>query len=195
MTAMAIEQPRTQGEALEDYFLVLETETPEGFRAELIEGEIVVSPAPDGDHEDAIELIVAQMYDHSRTRMQCSGNKGLKLPRGGLCSKNYAIPDATFAPRERRLFRGAPPWMPPDGVTLVAEVTSTNPDRDRAAKRHCYARASIPFYLLVDRKESTVTLFSEPRKDDYTEIHTVAFGTSLPLPAPFAFDLATADFL
>ncbi|WP_171164419.1 Uma2 family endonuclease [Streptomyces sp. I05A-00742] len=194
MTAMA-QEPRlmTPEETLLDYFLTLET--PEGFRAEFIEGEIIVSPAPDGDHEDAIELIVAQMYDHAKVRMQCSGNKGLKLPRGGLCTKNYAIPDATFAPRERRLFRGAPTWMPPEGVTLVAEVTSSKPERDRIAKRHCYARAGIPLYLLVDRGDSTVTLFAEPAKDDYTEMHSVPFGKPLPLPAPFDFDLDTTDFL
>ncbi|KAB7848318.1 Uma2 family endonuclease [Streptomyces mobaraensis] len=194
MTAMA-QEPRlmTPEETLLDYFLTLET--PEGFRAEFIEGEIVVSPAPDGDHEDAIELIVAQMYDHAKVRMQYSGNKGLKLPRGGSCPKNYAIPDATFAPRERRLFRGAPTWMPPEGVAMVAEVTSSKPERDRIAKRHCYARAGIPLYLLVDRDESTVTLFAEPAKEDYTEVHSVPFGKSLPLPAPFDFDLDTTDFL
>lgn len=193
MTAMAYEPPATQEETLLDYFLALET--PEGFRAELIEGEIVVSPAPDGDHEDAIELIVSQMYDSSKVRMQYSGNKGLKLPRGGLCPKNYVIPDATFAPREQRLFRGAPPWMPPDGVLLVAEVTSTQADRDRVDKRHCYARAGIPYYLLVDRKTSMVILFSEPVRDDYAETHSVPFGKSLPLPEPFAFDLDTSGLL
>ncbi|MFF7725990.1 Uma2 family endonuclease [Streptomyces sp. NPDC008001] len=194
MTAMACEPKATstQDETLLDYFLALET--PEGFRAELIEGEIVVSPAPDGDHEDAIELIVAQMYDASTVRMQYSGNKGLKLPRGGLCPKNYAIPDATFAPRELRLFRGAPPWMPCDGVAMVAEVTSSRAERDRIAKRHCYARAGIPLYLLVDREEETVTLFSEPSAQDYAETHTVPYGKALPLPEPFSFDLETSDF-
>lgn len=111
MTAMAIEQPRTQGEALEEGFLALET--PEGLRAELIQGEIVVSPAPDGDHEHYFSRLTQQVLGNTSTTMDFSGNKGLKLPCGGACPKNYAIPDATFAPRELNLFRGAPPWMPP----------------------------------------------------------------------------------
>ncbi|EME99602.1 hypothetical protein H340_15476 [Streptomyces mobaraensis NBRC 13819 = DSM 40847] len=183
----------TPEETLLDYFLTLET--PEGFRAEFIEGEIVVSPAPDGDHEHVFSRLVRQILRRSATDMDVSGNKGLKLPRGGLCPKNYAVPDATFASHRLNLYRGAPTWMDPDGVALVAEVTSTRSEHDRTAKRHCYARAGIPLFLLVDRDESTVTLFAEPTREDYAEIHSVPFGKSLPLPAPFDFDLDTTDFL
>ncbi|KUJ65713.1 hypothetical protein ACZ90_44315 [Streptomyces albus subsp. albus] len=193
MTAMAHEPVPTQEELLLESFLALET--PEGFKAELIEGEIIVSPAPDGDHQDAIDLIVVQVYGRSRVPMQQSGNTGLILPRGGLCPKNHAIPDITFAPRELRLFRGAPSWMPCTGVAMVAEVISTRPAGDRIAKRHCYARGGIPLYLLVDREEGMVTLLSEPVSEDYTEVHSAAFGKPITLPEPFGFELETVDFV
>lgn len=192
MTAMAHE-PLTQAEVLLEGFLALDT--PEGFRAELIEGEIVVTPPPDGDHEDYIELIVKQVYKRSRTDMQFSGNKGLKLRSGGGCPKNHVIPDGTFAPRALRLYRGADPWMPCDGVAMVLEVTSTRPQADREAKRRCYARADIPLYLLVDRETSSLTLFSDPENDDYRQHDTRPLGKQLTLPDPFAFDLDTADLL
>ncbi|WP_327428291.1 Uma2 family endonuclease [Streptomyces sp. NBC_01236] len=192
MTAMAHE-PLTQAEVLLEGFLALDT--PEGFRAELIEGEIVVTPPPDGDHEDYIELIVSQVYRRSQTDMQFSGNKGLKLKSGGACPKNHAIPDGTFAPRELRLFRGADSWMSCEGVAMVVEVTSTKPEADREAKRRCYARGGIPLYLLIDRDASSLTLFSDPEKDDYRQLCTLPFGKSLALPEPFAFDLDTTDFL
>ncbi|WP_408051798.1 Uma2 family endonuclease [Streptomyces sp. HO565] len=185
-------EPITQDLLLE-WFLALET--PEGFRAELIEGEIVVTPPPDGDHEDCIELIVDQMYRGSATRMQFSGNKGLNLKNADGLLADHVIPDGTFAPRTSRLYRGAEPWMPCDGVSLVLEVTSSKPRADREAKRHGYARGGIPFYLLVDRQESSITLFSDPGQDDYRQHCTVAFGKPLTLPAPFSFDLDTADFL
>ncbi|HEY8478453.1 MAG TPA: Uma2 family endonuclease [Spirillospora sp.] len=54
----------------------------------------------------------------------------------------------------------------PDGIALVLEVTSSRPERDRVAERHGYARAGIPLYLLVDREESKVTLFSDPDGGD-----------------------------
>lgn len=191
MTAMAHE-PLTQAEVLLEGFLALDT--PEGFRAELIEGEIVVTPPPDGDHEDYIGLIVDQVARRARTRMQFSGNKGLKLRSGGGCPKNHAIPDGTFAPLELRLFRGADSWMPCDGVALVVEVTSTKPQADREAKRRCYARGGIPLHLLIDRDHGSVTLFSEPENDDYRQLLTIPYGKPLPLPEPFAFDLETGDF-
>lgn len=190
MTAMAHE-PLTQAEVLLEGFLALDT--PEGFRAELIE-EIVVTPPPDGDHEDYIGLIVDQVARRARTRMQFSGNKGLKLRSGGGCPKNHAIPDGTFAPLELRLFRGAESWMAPEGVALVVEVTSTKPQADREAKRRCYARGGIPLYLLIDRDDSSVTLFSDPENDDYRQLLTIPYGKPLPLPEPFAFDLETSDF-
>ncbi len=192
MTAMAHE-PLSQADVLLEGFLALDT--PEGFRAELIEGEIVVTPPPDGDHEDYIGLIVTQVIRESRTAMQFSGNKGLRLSSGGACPKNHVIPDGVFAPAASRLYRGAGPWMPCAGVALVMEVTSGKPRTDREAKRHCYARGAIPLYLLVDRGVSSVTLFSDPEKDEYREQCTRPFGKPIALPEPFAFDLDTADFV
>ncbi|MFJ9621809.1 Uma2 family endonuclease [Streptomyces sp. NPDC101181] len=185
-------EPFTQAEVLLEGFLALDT--PEGFRAELIEGEIVVTPPPDGDHEDYISLVLKQVLKKSRTEMDFSGNKGLKLRSGGGCPKNHVIPDGTFAPTALRLFRGADPWMPPEGVALVVEVTSTRPQADRGAKRRCYARGGIPLYLLIDRDESSVTLFSDPGDADYRQHLTLPYGKPLALPEPFAFDLETVDF-
>ncbi|GAA0694792.1 Uma2 family endonuclease [Streptomyces thermocarboxydus] len=192
MTAMAHE-PISQADVLLEGFLALDT--PEGFRAELIEGEIVVTPPPDGDHEDYIGLIVTQVIRQSRTDMQFSGNKGLKLKSSGACPKNHVIPDGTFAPTELRLYRGADSWMPCDGVAMVVEVTSTTPQADRETKRRCYARGGIPLYLLVDRETSSITLFGDPEGDEYREHRTRPLGKPLTLPEPFAFDLDTADFL
>ncbi len=192
MTAMAHE-PLSQEDVLLEGFLALDT--PEGFRAELIAGEIVVTPPPDGDHEDYIELIVQQVYRRSRTDMQFSGNKGLKLGRAEGCPKDHVIPDGTFAPRSLRLYRGADPWMPCQGVSMVLEVTSTRPQADREVKRRCYARGGVPLYLLIDRDSSEATLLSDPRDDDYRRRCTVPFGKPLSLPEPFAFDLETSDFL
>lgn len=192
MTAVAHE-PITPAEGLLEIFLALDT--PEGFRAELIEGEIVVTPPPDGDHEDYISLIVSQVIRRSRTDIQFSGHKGLRLKSGGGCPKDHAIPDGTFAPEELRLYRGAEPWMPCDGVAMVLEVTSSKPRIDREAKRRCYARGGIPLYLLVDRESSSITLFSDPERDDYRQHCTLPFGKPLALPEPFAFELDTTDFV
>ncbi|RKN36897.1 Uma2 family endonuclease [Streptomyces hoynatensis] len=194
MTVMATHgRLPSQADLLEEGFLALST--PEGFRAELIEGEIVVTPPPDGGHQDTIDLVVRQVYAHSRVAMQQSGNSGLLLPAGEGCPRNRVIADLVFAPLQARLFAHAGSWMPPDGVAMVVEVTSSRAERDRVAKRRCYARGAIPLYLLIDREESAVTLFSEPSNADYRAHTTTPTGKPVPLPEPFAFDLDTAEFL
>lgn len=191
MTAMAHE-PLSQEELLLEGFLALDT--PEGYLAEFIEGDSVVTPPPDGEHEDYIGLLVEQVAARAGTRTRFSGNKGLRLPRGGWCTENYAIPDGTWAAKDRRLFREAGSWMPCDGVAMVAEVTSARAERDRTAKRHCYARGGVPHYLLVDREKSAMTLLSEPAQDDYRQVVTIPFGKEIELPAPFSMTLDTMDF-
>ncbi|MFF7853930.1 Uma2 family endonuclease [Streptomyces sp. NPDC007904] len=190
---MATTYDPISGKLLLDWFAVLET--PEGFRAELVEGELLLTPLPDGSHEHCLSLIVDQVHTRSRTRTDFSGNKGLKLGRADACPQDHVIPDGTLAPTELRLYRGADPWMPCEGVALVVEVTGTRPRTDRETKPRCYARGGVPLYLLVDREASSVTLFSDPERDEYRERCTRPFGRPITLPEPFAFDLDTGDFL
>ena len=77
---------------------------------------------------------------------------------------------------------------------MVVEVTSSQPQRDRDAKRRAYASAGIPLYLLVDRQERTVTLFREPEAGDYSARSVESIGGKLEIPAPFSFTLDTSDF-
>jgi Uma2 family endonuclease len=84
--------------------------------------------------------------------------------------------------------------MQPAGVTMVVEVTSSRPEDDRKSKRHAYAAAKIPLYLLVDRETRRATLFSDPERGDYQRTSTVSFGGSVELPEPFSFKLDTSQF-
>lgn len=194
MTAAAAhEPPRDPADVLLEGFQALEL--PEGFRAELIEGEIVVSPPPEGNHEGNISAIVRQIIRKSAEDLDFSGNKGLLLDRGGLCPKNRLIPDVVVAYADS--FWDEPSWMAVDKVVMVVEVTSSKPDRDRKAKGYCYARGGVPFYLLIDRVEKTVTLFAEPGGAadliDYRQDVRVPFGKPIDLPGPFSFTLETGD--
>ncbi|TNM32300.1 Uma2 family endonuclease [Streptomyces sedi] len=174
-------------------FLALDT--PEGFHAELVEGEIVVTPPPVGAHEANFSHLVRQVLRLSATDMDVAGNKGLALPGDGRKLRNMTVPDATFAPCDLALFDDAPSWMEPEGVALVAEITSSRAELDREAKRHLYALGGVPLYLLIDREREAVTLHSEPAGRDYRATYSVPYGKPLPLPDPFAFDLHTGRLL
>lgn len=184
--------PDTPAEFLLADFLTLDT--PEGYRAELIDGEIVVTPPPDGNHGRTIWRIVQQISRSSSTDMDYSPEAGLIVPSRGLPDGGRFIPDGVFAPAELDVFHNAPSWMSPDGIELVLEVTSSRPDLDRNAKRSAYAEAGIPLYLLVDRQCRKVTLFSDPDHGDYSQTNAAPLGRKLYLPEPFDFQLDTAPF-
>jgi Uma2 family endonuclease len=172
-----------EGELL-DAFLALET--PPGFKAELIEGKIVVTPPPDGEHETVIGRIAFEVAANSPKRtIDFAPTKGLIVPNGRY------IPDGAFA--KRGTFAGADSWWHPEGLLMVLEVTSRSPGKDREEKRTGYAAAGIPLYLLVDRKAEQVILHSDPEDSQYHSILAVKIGDPLALPAPFSFALDTGD--
>lgn len=189
---MMIREPDIPADALLEGFLSLDT--PEGYRAELIDGEIVVTPPPSGNHERPIDQIVKQVFRKSAVEMSFSAQKGLIVPDSETDDGGRVIPDITFAPTEADLFHNAPSWMETPGVAMIVEITSSRPERDRDAKRRAYAGAAIPLYLLVDRTVDRVTLFSGPKNDDYAHTDMASFGDKLPLPEPFSFDLDTSGF-
>ncbi|MEV3923813.1 Uma2 family endonuclease [Actinomadura coerulea] len=196
MTVM-VQEPLSHEDAdvVLEGFLALDT--PEGFRVELIDGEIVVTPPPLGDHERCIGKIIRQVIRYSAIEFECSGNKGLTVPGVEGQPDNRVIPDITFISIEKDPFHGAASWMPVEGddaIVMVVEVTSGKPKRDREAKRTGYARAGVPFYLLVDRDEDRVSLFSGPDGEDYGHMDQVPFGKPLPLPEPFEIELDTSEF-
>ncbi|MFI0348975.1 Uma2 family endonuclease [Actinomadura sp. 9N407] len=193
MAVMALE-PQTQEDTLLEGFLALET--PEGFRAELIDGEIVVTPPPGGPHEHNTAKIISQLTRNSPVELDVSGHKGLAIPsREKDGTPGRLIPDLTIALGEQDLYGEATSWMSPEGVVMVVEVTSTRAERDREEKRRCYARAKIAHYLLVDRGQQVVTLFSEPEDGDYHATVWVPYGKALALPEPFDFELDTSRFI
>ncbi|MEU5346377.1 Uma2 family endonuclease [Streptomyces sp. NPDC020766] len=81
---------------------------------------------------------------------------------------------------------------PIDMITLVGEVTSTNHETDTGPRLRTYAAASVPVYVLINRRQETAHCYSAPITpgDDPTEAYydteiKVDLGEPLPLPTPY----------
>ncbi|TDD40535.1 Uma2 family endonuclease [Actinomadura sp. KC06] len=181
------EPPRVHAD-LREAFAALDVKP--GFRAELVDGEISVSPPRDGRHETIVVAVDDWVREVHRLRLH--RNLTLISPEGEYVPDGIAAPKGAFAGRE---------WhSKPDGVAMVLEVTSggsrdrKSAERDRGPKRRGYAAADIPLYLLIDRLEDKATIFSEPRGDDYTHSASVVLGEDLRIPAPLEGVLPTGEF-
>ncbi|WP_369170788.1 Uma2 family endonuclease [Streptomyces sp. R28] len=178
--------------SVEAAFERISAAAPLGWRVELIEGEICVTPPANGEHEEILAEVNHQVgRKASDDSLRNYGGIGLSLP--GSSDTGRVEPDLVIAPRGT--FDDQEVWHDPTGVLLVAEVTSkSTADRDRNKKIRGYARAGIPVYLLIDREEAQVIVYSEPSGDEYTQNPKYKLGLAVPLPEPLGFELDTAEF-
>ncbi|MFE2937456.1 Uma2 family endonuclease [Streptomyces sp. NPDC059255] len=160
-------------------------ELPEGYRAEIIEGSIEVSPTGRRRHMVLINRLRRALDAHLEGDEYAVWHDGNVIHR-----RKCWIPDLFVAP--------ADPEENPDeqglgvdasGVAVIFEVVSPghqNTARDRDRKRREYARAGIPLYVLVDDHDGdgTVVVLTAPNpgKATYADEHRVPYGTDAIIP-------------
>ncbi|MDO0934775.1 Uma2 family endonuclease [Streptomyces sp. DG2A-72] len=184
--------PDNSDTSVEAAFERISAAAPLGWRVELVEGEICVTPPANGEHEEFVSELNRQIIrkDPDDFLFTYTGI-GLNVP--GASKTGHVEPDLVIAPKGS--FDDQEEWHDPSSVLLVAEVTSkSTADRDRHKKIRGYARAGIPVYLLIDRQTAEVTVYSEPTGDEYTQDPKYKLGLAVPLPEPLGFELDTAEF-
>ncbi|MFD7135268.1 Uma2 family endonuclease [Streptomyces sp. NPDC059894] len=160
-------------------------ELPEGYRAEIIEGAIEVSPTGRYSHSRIIFLLKEALGDHSR-----GGDFAVRNDTNVIHEGSAWVPDLFVVARDpERYVTDDGLGLTAAGVRAVFEVTSPGKrslERDRVRKRREYARAGIPVYVLVDDcdGQGAVTLFTGPRPDeaDWEDVHRVPYGTEVTVP-------------
>lgn len=154
---------------------------PEGFRAEILEGSIVVSPTPTKKHAEVIRCISEQMSPQLPEGMACYQVLSVGTSDG---NSDYASPDLVVFPIAKA--REDDDWLSaPDSVDLVLEVVSPgNARNDTESKPRVYAAMGIPVYLLVDPRDGSITCYSDPREGRFQAEHRMKFGDTIILPEP-----------
>ncbi|WP_171166596.1 Uma2 family endonuclease [Streptomyces sp. I05A-00742] len=184
MTPSAAGRPQMSVEEFEQ----IAHAAPETVRLEFIHGKLEVKPVPDGDH-GAIIMWLLERCLQQRPDVRLYPEQGLKVEgyRAGR-----ARPDGVLVPEDH--FAGQGEWAEPDGVLMTVEVTSHDGDtdrRDQREKRDGYAAAAIPVYLLIDRDECVVTVYSDPEDGKYRSRCSYAYGETVEIPAPVGITLET----
>ncbi|WP_354645014.1 Uma2 family endonuclease [Kitasatospora camelliae] len=193
MTAMTVESGRQWSYLLATW---RELDVPEGWRAEIEGGQIVLVPPPGKGHN----LIAGEVHDALLRCLpreigvyQSLGTETARLEKVYVPDLVVLDKDALEAPRSEDA-------LPIDAadILLAVEITSAGDARhDRTKKLWSYAHAPVPLYLLIDRFDEhgpTVTLFSEPVNGAYQQAVRRPFGKPVALPEPFDTVLLTDGF-
>jgi Uma2 family endonuclease len=188
MDASAPESPRTARE-LFDALPPLP-----GFRAEVIEGKLIVSPMGSPEHA----WMAVALHDTLRPLAHERGWRGAP----GLLNVCIAGPRDSLVPDYTLTPPACPRWgegeLLSSGLIMVAEIVSPGSVRvDREDKPRLYAVGRVPVYLLVDPIGETpgVTVFSDIKDGAYQTTTRVAMGAPITLPPPVDTKLDTSIFM
>ncbi|MFB1041881.1 Uma2 family endonuclease [Streptomyces chrestomyceticus] len=154
-----------------------ELEVPEGFKTELLRGEIVMMAGPDMVHNRIVQNVQDQIPSDRWERLQTQ-DVGI-LEEISEPQPDLVVLELDAGPESGRL-------MPTEVITLLVEVVSRpSVDRDYGLKRNIYAAGKIPAYLIIDPVMGQCVLLTEPAGSgedaDYAVQRITKFGDPVPL--------------
>ncbi|MFE2263466.1 Uma2 family endonuclease [Streptomyces griseosporeus] len=168
-----IEMADDSGElTLDDLFESLERTTPEGYKVEIVEGAIFMSPQRDTHWEIILDIVEQLRTKYPRKRVKSDVRIDYPGHLNGFAS------DVTLV-AEGAEKTPAGLWRCKD-VEFVAEVISKGTaQNDYGPKKAAYAVAEVPVYLVADPYQGKCHLYTQPKDGDYVSELTVAFGADV----------------
>jgi Uma2 family endonuclease len=128
----------------------------DNLRREIIDGDLIVTAAPGGRHQESVAALVVKLWLHAREH----GGKVYPAPRDVFFSKTSVVqPDVLYVRQENldrakeRFVRGAP--------DIVVEVSSPTMRRlELVRKRDLYERHGVPEYWYVDLDAERIEVYT-----------------------------------
>ncbi|NEE42759.1 Uma2 family endonuclease [Streptomyces sp. SID7982] len=161
---------------------------PEGFKVEIVEGAVYMSPQRD-THWRIIFGIVRQLLPrYEENRLLSDVRIDFPGLLNGFASDVLALASDAAKGEDGR-------WRYQD-VEFVAEVISrSTAANDYGSKKATYATAGVPVYLIVDPYTGTWHLHTLPKEDEYRSVLSLDFGTPVDLTSTVVgLTLATDAF-
>ena len=155
----------------------------DGYRYELLDGSLLVSPPPELAHQVVATrlavLLAAQLPDDL---------VAVAAPGVYYDARNYRIPDLVVFPRV--VLSQERPRLTPTDVLLAVEVASPGSARtDRVLKPAEYAAAGVPHFWRVEPAEGVLVVHALVG-DVYAEVARPHRDVVLEQPVPLRFSLA-----
>ncbi len=184
---MTVSVPRHPGPwTIDDLYAIPD----DGYRYEIADGSLLVSPPPPIPHlkvNERLRRVLAQQAPPDFCVLAVGG--GIEMGR----RTTYYIPDVMVVPEEVMNREG--PLLYPADVLLVVEVLSpSNAGKDLVLKRHDYAAAGIPQYWIADPQERTLTVLVSDGAGPYREDAVVRPGESWSTDRPYPIRLDPGEF-
>jgi len=151
----AIERPR---KTVEDYLAL-----PDDVRAELIDGELYVTPSPVPDHQ-RVGLSLARLIS-PHVEAGGAGEVFIAPLDVHLPSGDIVQPDVLFVATENAGI--VQDWIRGVPDLLVEVLSPTGTERDRIVKHDLYARNGVPEYWIADPAARTIEVFRLDRAGAY----------------------------
>ncbi|WBB72836.1 Uma2 family endonuclease [Micromonospora sp. WMMD1128] len=184
MSAAPWEPPRSHVEPLTeaDYFALGDNHD----RIELLDGSLIVSPAPSKRHQ----LVSWNLVDSLRRAARPLGLLVFEAVNVRLGVDRIVIPDVVVADTDDE---GA--VVEAGEVKLICEIVSPgNAGADRVVKMQLYAVARIPWYLLVEQDgDSQLLRLHRLDGGHYVEDGVAKAGETLSVTEPFRWAMDPGD--
>ncbi|MFI8851364.1 Uma2 family endonuclease [Streptomyces sp. 891-h] len=161
---------------------------PEGYRVEIFDGEVIMTPqSPEQDW--TVNEVRSAVRKAAVPRERVFGDVLVRFP-----GENDAAPDLTILAEGAERHGDSYDCM---DVLAAVEVTS-RPDDDKDYVRNVakYARFGIELYLIADPFKKLCTLMTEPHATGYAKVKEIPYGEplTLTLSSGERIEIDTSDF-
>ncbi|WP_313956465.1 Uma2 family endonuclease [Streptomyces sp. SAJ15] len=170
-----VEMGDSDRQYLDEMFEFLYDDIPEGFKAEIVEGAVAMSPQRD-THSDIVKDVLFQLGACFGRRSKLKMDVRLDLPgyRNGFCPDLFKLSDDAKQEEGRR-------WRYQDVEFVLEVISRETADNDYGKKLDAYAEGEIPVYLIADPYTGRWHLFLTPKDGEYLTKVTRDFGTPVDL--------------
>ena len=163
----------------------------EGYRYEIIEGELFVSCSPGLTHQMVSDNLVVLLRNFLKLNPI-----GVAVSTPGLVLSEYSgvIPDIVFFSRDQRDTIVANDRLtgPPALVIEILSPGSSNVRRDRVVKLQLYAKHDVPEYWIIDLKNRAIERYIN-RDSSLTLEETLGDEGTLTTPALPGFSCRVSE--